>query len=140
MVRGSKKMLLEKIIPPTDEDKTSRWMLRGIYGTFKDMQFSLGKTTRIGRNPAAEIIFPPNTAGISRMHCELTVENEQVYIEDLYSTCGTELDYGIFYPIPLSPGERTKLEEGAYICLAPIRGSDPKAYRQILELIRMKNS
>lgn len=65
-------------------------VLKGIAGPLSSAVFSLGQRLTIGRDPAAcNVLFPPNTKGVSRRHC--TVENraDGVYLMDLGSSAGT---------------------------------------------------
>lgn len=64
--------------------------LKAISGPLSSAVFSLGERLTIGRDPAAcNVVFPPNTKGVSRRHC--TVENraDGVYLMDLGSSMGT---------------------------------------------------
>lgn len=70
--------------------------LRGLSGLYKGNVFpSPGGRLIIGRdNRRANVVFPPNTPGISSVHCEITYQNGVIYITDKNSSNGTFLADG----------------------------------------------
>ena len=64
----------------------------------------------VGRGPGCGIIIDDDS-GISGEHCKLTLENGQVFVQDLDSTNGTLVD-------GVRIDERRRLEEGSLILLA----------------------
>ena len=88
--------------------------LQGVSGTFANRRFALNGTLRIGRDPQLnQIAYPAHVKGVSRVHCELTLVNGQVYLKDLGSTYGTFLAGGqrlaASQPVPLKPGDSFSL-------------------------------
>lgn len=65
----------------------------GSAGYYDGVFFPLtDKKVILGRNPAScNIIFPEGTIGVSRIHCEITLDasNNQVHLKDLGSSQGT---------------------------------------------------
>lgn len=69
--------------------------LQGIAGTFAQQRFAINGSIRIGRDPAKnDLVFPPETHGISGVHCVVIVDNDVVWLQDLGSTYGTFLGDG----------------------------------------------
>ena len=64
--------------------------LTGTKGSFLGRRFAVEGRVRIGRDPGrCDLVFPPNTAGVSASHCEITYSNGSVGIQDTGSTYGT---------------------------------------------------
>ena len=67
-------------------------MLNAVAGPLSGAVFELKMPLTVGRDPdTCNIIFPPNTLGISRRHCIIETRNDGVYIMDLNSSQGTFL-------------------------------------------------
>ena len=72
---------------------SSVFTLTGVSGALAGAQFSLGKMLTLGRDPAlCDVVFPPQTAGVSRRHCAVEARADGVYVMDLGSSCGTFLN------------------------------------------------
>ena len=65
-------------------------IIRWLYGPFagQNMTVMTGSSLHIGRASDNQIIFPPDTAGVSRQHCVLRA-NPDLTIEDCGSSVGT---------------------------------------------------
>lgn len=73
---------------PVDVDNRPR--LQGVAGQFAGKRFAMKNNIRIGRDPNKnDLVFAPDTKGISGVHCVLTVRDGSVWIRDLGSTYGT---------------------------------------------------
>lgn len=59
-------------------------------GYQKDKRYEVGtKPVTIGRNPDNTIVYPSNTVGVSRRHCQLVFHQGKLMITDLGSSVGT---------------------------------------------------
>lgn len=61
-------------------------------GTFAGRRFELVDEIRLGRAPDNDIIFPTGTKGVSAHHCVIRRVGSNIYITDLGSSCGTQLN------------------------------------------------
>lgn len=69
--------------------------LQGISGVFANMQWKLNSqmTVSFGREKGNQIAFPPETMGVSRHQCSLSIdEMGQLYVRDDNSSYGTIVD------------------------------------------------
>jgi Ca-activated chloride channel family protein len=89
-VRELERLLKEQQpLPPVAEKKKSGITPKTV--TWNDKTFPLeGDLIRIGRAPQNEIVIKVN--GVSRFHCQIKREENQLLIEDLSSTNGTLVD------------------------------------------------
>ncbi|MDY5509328.1 FHA domain-containing protein [Dysosmobacter sp.] len=91
--------------------------LRGTAGVFAGKTLSLAPPLTLGRQPdLCQLIFPPDTRGVSRRHCRVELVWGTVLITDLHSRYGTAaggagLSPGC--PSPLLPGQSLALAGGA---------------------------
>lgn len=73
--------------------KEEQLVVMGTSGILKGQMWELKGTLRVGRDPSGDIVYPPDTKGVSRNHCTIRVykEGNEKYIEvkDLGSTYGT---------------------------------------------------
>ena len=77
----------------------------------------------LGRQPGrCQILFPPETAGVSRLHCRLAYNWGSVLVTDLASRYGTYLD-----GVRLSPHVPAAWEAGVLLTL----GSEKQALRLV---------
>lgn len=66
--------------------------LQGLSGAFAGRRFAISGRIRIGRDPSRnEVVYPANTPGISGAHCEIILQNNQVFLRDVGSSYGTFL-------------------------------------------------
>lgn len=63
-----------------------------VSGSLAGRVFPLGPRVQLGRDPRAEVSFPPDEAGVSTRHAQITVEPSGVRITDLQSRGGTFLN------------------------------------------------
>lgn len=68
----------------------NNYRIQGISGTFAQRRFAVNGMIRIGRDASKnDLIYPPNTKGVSGAHCVIGFQNNQLFIKDLESTYGT---------------------------------------------------
>lgn len=64
--------------------------LQGLSGAFAGRRFAISARIRIGRDPSRnEVVYPANTPGISGAHCEIILQNNQIFLRDVGSSYGT---------------------------------------------------
>lgn len=84
-------------------------VLLGIAGQYVNARFPLSEAIIMGRNQQqCNIIFSEDTKGVSRVHCEVGIENGMVYIKDLNASYGTTVNG----TIKLENGEKKILHTG----------------------------
>ena len=88
-------------------------VIRWLYGPFagQNMTVMTGSSVHIGRSPGNQVVFPSNTAGVSRQHCVLRA-NPELTIEDCGSSVGTFVDgkkLVPYVPIRLTSGQKVAL-------------------------------
>ena len=71
-----------------------------------------GTTTIIGRDPSCQICLPADTKGVSRKHCQLVIQGDDLILTDLGSTYGT-----FIHEKQVPPNTPIKLHTGSYFCL-----------------------
>ncbi len=75
------------------ENQADQLVVLATNGPLKGRMWELKGTLRVGRDPDGEIVYPPETKGVSRKHCiiRLYQENNEKYVqvEDVGSTYGT---------------------------------------------------
>ncbi len=75
-------------------------VLKAISGPIANAVFPIEQRLTIGRDPAmCNVVFPSNTAGISRRHCVLESHADGIYVMDLGSQYGTFFQNGQRLPI-----------------------------------------
>lgn len=76
----------EKTVAP----RTKRYAIVGETGKFANHQFNITDMLVLGRDAAeCTVAFLADTAGVSRVHCKLVVEADDLCVYDLGSTYGT---------------------------------------------------
>ena len=97
------------------------YRLQGINGYFAQKRFPLEGLVRVGRSrDANELVYPDNTVGVSRMHCEFSLQNGELYLEDKGSSYGTYCNQ-----VRLEPFRKRKLNIGDTIFI----GSANESFR-----------
>lgn len=91
------------------------YVIRAISGPLAGTEWNLHTTLMIGRDPAGGIVFPPDTHGISRIHCRVDLQDGRVTVTDRGSTYGTFVNGR-----KLEPDETVQIYSGTEIAL----GSD----------------
>lgn len=90
---------------------------RGTAGVFAGKTLPLVPPLTLGRQPdLCQLIFPPDTRGVSRRHCRVELVWGSVLITDLHSRYGTAAggsDLSPGCPSPLLPGQSLALAGGA---------------------------
>lgn len=91
--------------------------LRGTAGVFAGKTLPLELPLTLGRQPGlCQVLFPPNTRGVSRRHCRLELVWGTVLVTDLHSRYGTAAGGEALLPdrpAPLLPGQMLALAGGA---------------------------
>ena len=77
-----------------------------------------GTTTLIGRDPSCQICLPADTKGISRRHCQLTVQADKLILTDIGSTYGT-----FIHETKIPVNTPVELHSGSYFCLGGPRSN-----------------
>jgi len=86
---------LERTAPITEQGNKDTYKLIALEGQFAGQSWELDKSVMLGRDAnCCQIIFAPDTAGVSRVHCEVGCKNGSLYIRDLGSSFGTTLEDG----------------------------------------------
>lgn len=86
--------------------------LKGVAGYYAGSSVPLEGPLILGRDQQqANVVFPPNLTGISKLHCRVArTQDGQVTLEDLGSSNGTFLASGLpcraGQPVTLAPGDR----------------------------------
>lgn len=106
-------------IPVPVQGTDSGFRLQGVTGVFAGRRLVIGDRMRIGRDSTAnELIYPEKTQGISGRHCELLMNNGQLYLRDLGSS------YGTFYKDHrIKPNQAVPLRAGDTFYLAHTKES-----------------
>lgn len=100
--KGKKK---KQPVSPKEPKPSEALYLEGVSGYYAGKRISVASPTRIGRRSSGnELVYPPDTKGVSGIHCKIYYENNRWYLEDSGST------YGTFY-------NDKKLEEGSRVIL-----------------------
>ncbi|MCC8028204.1 MAG: trypsin-like peptidase domain-containing protein [Lachnospiraceae bacterium] len=83
--------------------------VQGTAGAFADRRFRLEGEIRIGRDAGrCGIAYPPDTKGVSGVHCAIRLQGSSISIEDLGSTYGTMVNgkkLTAHQPQPLALGD-----------------------------------
>lgn len=91
--------------------------LRGTAGVFTGKTLPLAPPDTLGRQPdLCQILFPPDTGGVSRRHCRLDLVWGTVLVTDLHSRYGTAAGGTTLspdHPCPLLPGQVLALAGGS---------------------------
>ncbi len=113
IVNQKLKNVLETISGSLQAWALQRPVLTGVSGLYAGQEFRLDGDIIFGRDPKnCNIVFPPNTHGVSRMQCQimLTENGRRIMIVDCGSTNGTFLN-----GIRLFPGQPAILQAGCTI-------------------------
>lgn len=79
----------QTIVLSMDFPKETQYQIRAIDGNFKGQIFEVTELMKMGRSRECQIQYEKNTAGISRIHCQIEPNQKGIIIRDLNSTCGT---------------------------------------------------
>ena len=101
------------VAPPTAPlaSAVTNAYVKGVSGAFAGQRFAVNKKLLFGRDSSAcAVAFPLDTAGISGIHCEITVDGTTAYLRDLGSSFGTFLANGTKLapktPVRIATGDR----------------------------------
>lgn len=64
-------------------------VIRAVSGPLAGNEWKLHTVLTIGRDPAGDIVFPPDAQGVSRVHCRIDLQDGKIMIMDLGSSYGT---------------------------------------------------
>lgn len=100
----------EKTVAP----RTKRYAIVGQAGVFENKKFDITSMLVLGRDAAeCSVAFPSDTAGVSRVHCKLVVEANDLCVYDLGSTYGTVVNNNK----TLSANQKMRLNHGDTITI-----------------------
>lgn len=81
--------------PIVAQKKNDAYILIALEGQFAGQKWELEKSVMLGRDAnCCQIVFAADTAGVSRVHCEVGCKDGSLYIRDLGSSYGTTLEDG----------------------------------------------
>ena len=108
---------LDEAASMLDQAAAERLCLLGTAGFFADRRLPLPSFALAGRQPEdCQLLFPPETAGVSRRHCRIALRWGTVVVTDLASRYGTFLD-----EVRLAPHAPTPWRPGAQLTLGSRR-------------------
>ena len=121
VVHAAPEETFPKTVPATDViGKTvpaygiNTYRVVGVDGFFAGRRFAVDRPLRMGRDPQKnDLVFSPETAGVSGVHYIVTPTVDGVALTDLGSTYGTLLADGM----KLTPNKSVTLKEGDSFCL-----------------------
>lgn len=116
VVSTEKKSTAAAVDAPAEENRTvpgrkhwNKWYLIGVTGQYAGMELELTEDLILGRDSnSCNFIFDSRLAGISRVHCRISVSGGSAWLEDLGSSFGTFDNVGK----KLIAHNRIKLESG----------------------------
>lgn len=77
-------------IPLQNTNYDNKIVLVGVSGKYAGQKFEFFNNLVLGRDATkVNLIFAPDTRGVSSMHCRISKENGQIYIVDYSSSFGT---------------------------------------------------
>lgn len=79
----------QTIVISREFPEEKHYQIRGMDGYFKGQIFEVKDLMKMGRSSVCQIQYGKNTAGISRIHCQIEANQEGIILRDLNSTCGT---------------------------------------------------
>ena len=106
-------VLLRKKKPVPQPVPPQRILLQCTRGPLQGKTWELFVSLSIGRNPGENIVLPADTPGISRRHCLISRQGNQVTVTDLGSSYGTLMNAN-----RLTPNQPVQAFNGASISLA----------------------
>lgn len=106
-------VLLRKKKPVPQPVPPQRILLQCTRGPLQGKTWELFVSLSIGRNPGENIVLPADTPGISRRHCLISRQGNQVTVTDLGSSYGTLMNAN-----RLTPNQPVQAFNGANISLA----------------------
>lgn len=81
------------------KDEIIAYKMVGMSGEFSGKEFVITKEYVLGRDPKrCSIVYPESTHGVSREHCKIWLQCEQVRIVDLASSYGTKINNMVNIP------------------------------------------
>lgn len=110
---------LKEVYAAGTSPSASMPVIHWLYGPFAGQNFTVttGAPIHIGRALDNQLVFPKDTAGVSRHHCVLRA-NSQLTIEDCNSTSGTFVDGQ-----KLVPNKSYELKSGQKVALGSNKNS-----------------
>ncbi len=79
-------------LPERETVPVTQWQVRCVKGPLSGKVYPLSGKLIIGRGSQCDVKFPPDAPGVSSMHCQVSVKDDKVYLQDLGSS------YGTYYP------------------------------------------
>lgn len=107
------KQELEGLAAYLNTEALQTLQIRGVSGAYAGQDISLCFPMTLGRQPGdCQLLFPPDTPGVSRLHCKLNLLWGSVLVTDLDSSYGTYLEGKELPPFELVEWKRTQ-----FLCL-----------------------
>ena len=91
-------------------------VLRAEGGVFRGRSFPVQSRLSMGRSPENTIVFPQETPKVSRKHCEFSINDGRLFVQDLGSTNGTVINKSY----RLMPGQTIELHTGDSVSLGSL--------------------
>ena len=91
-------------------------VLRAEGGVFRGRSFPVQGRLSMGRSPENTIVFPQETPKVSRKHCEFSINDGKLFVQDLGSTNGTVINKSY----RLMPGQTVELHQGDCVSLGSL--------------------
>ena len=113
LIAAAAVVLLRKKKPVPQPAPPQRILLQCTRGPLQGKTWELFVSLSIGRNPGENIVLPADTPGISRRHCLISRQGNQVTVTDLGSSYGTLMNAN-----RLTPNQPVQAFNGASISLA----------------------
>lgn len=104
------KQELEGLAAYLNTEALQTLQIHGVFGVYAGQQIPLHFPMTLGRQPEdCQILFPPDTPGVSRLHCKLNLFWGSILVVDLDSSYGTYLEGEKLPPFELTEWKRTQL-------------------------------
>ena len=102
-------------VPPVREYNRAP-VLRAESGAFQGRSFPVQGRLSMGRSPENTLVFPQETTKVSRKHCEFSVNDGRLFVQDMGSSNGTVINKSY----RLMPGQTVELHQGDCVSLGSL--------------------
>ena len=100
---------------PVRKPEAARLRIVELRGPLGGFNIPCTRSVVFGRSPKnCNVVFPENTRGVSKVHCEISIQNGGLLLRDLNSSYGTYLGTGE----RIAPGQAVLLKKGDIFYLA----------------------
>lgn len=100
------------------------WMLKANSAPLSGQFFPISHASSIGREDTADIVVP--LSFVSRIHANLTIKQNKLYIEDAGSSNGTSVNDERIKSCELHNKDVIRLDEFSFVVIGPEQPSDAK--------------